>query len=57
MQSISKFIGRWAKTGGSERANYALFLAELTEILDLEKPLPATDPGANNHYRLERPIA
>ena len=56
MQSISQFIGRCAKNGCSERANYALFLTELTEILDLEKALPATAPCANDHYRLERPV-
>jgi len=57
MQSISEFIERWSKSGGSERANYALFLTELTEVLGLEKPLPATDTGENDHYRLERPVA
>ncbi|WP_116600117.1 class I SAM-dependent DNA methyltransferase [Primorskyibacter marinus] len=57
MQTISDFIDRWAKSGGSERANYALFLTELTEVLGVEKPLPATDTGENDHYRLERPVA
>lgn len=37
-------------------ANYALFLTEFTEVLGLEKPLPATDSGQNDHYRLERPV-
>ncbi|UXX82217.1 class I SAM-dependent DNA methyltransferase [Roseovarius pelagicus] len=57
MQTISEFIERWSTSGGSERANYALFLTELTEVLGLEKPLPATDTGTNDHYRLERPVA
>lgn len=56
MQTISEFIERWSKSGGSERANYALFLTEFTEVLGLEKPLPATDSGQNDHYRLERPV-
>ena len=57
MQSISEFIERWATSGGSERANYALFLTEFTEVLGLEKPLPAKDTGESDHYRLERPVA
>lgn len=57
MQAISEFIERWEKSGGSERANYALFLTELTEVLSVEKPLPATDTDENDHYRLERPVA
>ena len=52
MQSISEFIERWATSGGSERANYALFLTEFTEVLGLEKPLPAKDTGESDHYRL-----
>ncbi|MCI2400405.1 DNA methyltransferase [Aliiroseovarius subalbicans] len=56
MQSISEFIERWENSGGSERANYQLFLSELTEVLGLEKPLPATDTGQNDHYRFERPV-
>ena len=57
MQSVSEFIKRWANSGGAERANYGLFLSELTEALGLEKPLPVTSTGENDHYRLERPVA
>ena len=57
MQTIPEFIERWGKSGGSERANYASFLNELTEVLELEKPLPATDTTENDHYRFERPVA
>ena len=57
MRSISEFIEHWSKSGGSERANYAMFLSELTEVLGVERPLPATDNGAHDHYRLERPVA
>ena len=57
MQTISEFIERWKQSGGSERANYGLFLNDLTEALGLEKPLPVTDTDANDHYRLERPVA
>ncbi|MCK0140023.1 type IIL restriction-modification enzyme MmeI [Aliiroseovarius sp. F47248L] len=57
MQTISEFIERWKQSGGSERANYGLFLNDLTEALGLEKPLPVTDTDQNDHYRLERPVA
>ncbi|PHQ96536.1 MAG: hypothetical protein COB40_08175 [Marinosulfonomonas sp.] len=43
-------------SGGSERANYSLFLSELTEVLGLEKPNPSTQMSENDHYRLERPV-
>ena len=56
MQTISEFIERWSKSGGSERANYALFLTEFTDVLGLDQLLPATDTGQNDHYRLERPV-
>lgn len=56
MQSVPEFIERWSKSGGSERANYALFLTELTEVLGVDKPLPATDTSEHDHYRLERPV-
>lgn len=57
MQSVSEFIERWKHSGGAERANYGIFLSELTEALGVEKPLPVTDTGSNDHYRLERPVA
>ncbi|WP_173488358.1 MULTISPECIES: hypothetical protein [unclassified Aliiroseovarius] len=50
MQTISEFIERWKQSGGSERANYGLFLNDLTEALGLEKPLPVTDTDENDHY-------
>lgn len=56
MQSISEFIEKWKKSGGSERANYQMFLSELTEVLELDKPLPVTDTEENDHYRFERAV-
>lgn len=56
MQTISEFIDKWRASGGSERANYVLFLSELTEVLGLDKPMPATADGLNDHYRFERPV-
>ena len=53
---IEEFIARWHATGGSEHANYQLFVIELTELLGLERPFPATDDVSNDHYRFERPV-
>lgn len=53
---IDEFISRWKDTGGSEHANYQLFVIELTELLGLERPNPATDDDSNDHYRFERPV-
>lgn len=36
---LEKFIERWADgDGGQERANYALFLSELCDVLDVPRP-------------------
>ena len=53
---IDEFTARWKPSGGSEHANYQLFVVELTELLGLERPFPATDDDANDHYRFERPV-
>lgn len=53
---IDAFIGRWKDTGGSEHANYQLFVIELTELLSLDRPNPATDDDSNDYYRFERPV-
>ncbi len=39
--------------GGAERANYVLFLTELTEALGLPRPEPA---DSRNTYRFEYPV-
>jgi hypothetical protein len=53
---IDALIARWKDTGGSEHANYQLFVIELTELLGLDRPNPATDDDSNDHYRFERPV-
>ena len=53
---INEFIARWKPSGGSEQANYQLFVIELTDMLGLDRPFPATDDDANDHYRFERPV-
>jgi hypothetical protein len=45
---------RWSgREGGAERANYVLFLTELTEALDLPRPEPA---DSRSTYRFEYPV-
>jgi hypothetical protein len=49
------FIARWREgEGGAERANYALFLVELVDLLDLPHPDPAGATSEANDYVFER---
>lgn len=55
-QHINEFITRWSDSGGSERANYQLFLTELCALLGLPQPDPAGDASGNNAYVFERRV-
>jgi len=49
------FITRWqGQEGGQERANYALFLTELCDVLGLPHPDPADASHERNDYVFER---
>ena len=53
--NVEAFIGRWSgRQGGAERANYALFLVELCDALNLPRPEPASAHRAHNDYVFER---
>lgn len=54
--AIAAFIARWRQASGSERANYQLFLTELTEALGLPRPQPARDDSLDNAYVFERRV-
>ncbi|HEY0028850.1 MAG TPA: DNA methyltransferase [Allosphingosinicella sp.] len=55
--TVEEFIERWRKNeGGAERANYALFLTELCELLELPRPDPADATHENNDYVFERAV-
>ncbi len=54
--AISEFVRRWKPSGGSEMANFPSFAGELTRLLGVEPPKPATSDGQNNDYRFERPV-
>ncbi len=54
--SVEQFIARWKDASGAEKANYQLFLTELTELLGLPRPDPASDDNAENAYVFERRV-
>jgi hypothetical protein len=54
---VVDFIARWqGREGGAERANYALFLSELCDVLGVPRPDPATADHAHNDYVFERAV-
>ncbi len=55
-QALESFIDRWQDAGGSERANYQLFLTELCQLLDLPQPEPAGNDTRDNAYVFERRV-
>src|SRR5690554_1591984 len=55
-EATDNFITRWQEGGGSERANYQLFLMELCELLELPKSDPASDDTRDNAYVFERRV-
>lgn len=53
---LEPFLARWQNIGGTERANYQLFLTELCALLDLPLPEPAGDNTRDNAYVFERRV-
>jgi hypothetical protein len=54
---VEAFIKRWTeRTGGSERANYALFLVELCDLIGVGRPDPAGEETERNDYVFERAV-
>jgi|GEM_PF-628426 len=54
--NLDAFITRWRAASGTERANYQLFLTELSELLGLPRPDPASDDTRDNTYVFERRV-
>ena len=48
--TVEEFIAKWENCPGHERANYAVFLTELTSILGVDAP------GPNDAYRIDAPV-
>ena len=54
---LEAFIARWsAGEGGQERANYALFLSELCDVLGAPRPDQASREAETNAYAFERAV-
>ncbi len=54
---VEAFIARWqGREGGQERANYALFLSELSDVLGVPRPDPASANHETNDYVFERSV-
>ncbi|MGO7636717.1 class I SAM-dependent DNA methyltransferase [Rhizobium leguminosarum] len=54
---VEQFIARWQhQEGGQERANYALFLTELCDLLGLPHADPASAAHETNDYVFERVV-
>jgi hypothetical protein len=53
---IDTFLARWRAAGGSERANYQLFIADLCALLDVDSPQPANEDTRDNPYVFERRV-
>ena len=53
---IDTFLARWRNVGGSERANYQLFIADLCAFLEVAPPQPADEDTRDNPYVFERRI-
>ncbi len=57
MADVEGFIARWTgNEGGQERANYALFLSELCDVLGVARPEPAAATSELNDYVFERAV-
>ena len=50
------FIERWRNSAAAERANYALFLSELCDYLEVPRPDPAVADDSQDQYVFERPV-
>lgn len=50
------FIERWQNSSASERANYALFLSELCDYLELPRPDPSQADQTLNSYVIDKAV-
>lgn len=54
--NATEFITRWNKNGGSERANYQIFINDLCDVLGMDKPEPSSADSRDNAYVFERRV-
>ncbi len=50
------FIARWKQSSASERANYALFLSELCDLIGVPRPDPSTSHEDANTYVIDKAV-
>ena len=56
-EAVDAFLKKWqGLEGGQERANYAMFLSELCDVLDVPRPQPASAISETNDYVFERVV-
>jgi len=53
---VELFIERWKASGGSESANFHSFAHDLTDLLGVPRPDPATGDLKRDSYRFEHPV-
>ena len=56
MPSTADFITRWKRSSASERANYALFLSELCDLIGVPRPDPSTSDEDANTYVIDKAV-
>ena len=52
----AEFLERWRHAGAAERANKDSFLAELCDVLEVERPLPKTNDPEKDRYVFEKDV-
>jgi len=50
------FIARWIRSSASERANYALFLSEMCDLIEVPRPDPSTSDEDANTYVIDKAV-
>ena len=53
---VEAFITRWTRSSASERANYALFLSELCDLIEVPRPEPSTSDEDANTYVIDKAV-
>ena len=56
VELVAKFVARWQASEAAERANYQLFLSELSGLLGVPQPEPTKADVSQNVYVFERDV-
>jgi len=54
--AAESFITRWKRSSASERANYALFVSELSDLIEVPRPDPSTADEDANTYVIDKAV-